>query len=139
MDGSTFYKFETKSFKVIAEALPEDAPLDDYMEPELLDEIASKLDGGGLVRFCAHVQVTHKPSGIVLGNDYLGDCIYSSLDDFRRDGLGTAKLSREMTEESGTPTCICAYFPGMIREAIQEARGNFADMKAQFQSVNLHE
>lgn len=75
----TIREFETEQFKVVIEALIED---DLDLSWDDSGEIVNKLESGDLIAFCAHSYVLHKPTGAILGEDYLGDCIYKSLRDF---------------------------------------------------------
>lgn len=75
----TIREFETEQFKVVIEALIED---DLDLSWDDSGETVNKLESGDLIAFCAHSYVLHKPTGAILGEDYLGNCIYKSLRDF---------------------------------------------------------
>lgn len=77
--GQTIRQFHTENFRVVVEALEED---DLDLSFDETGETARKLDAGDLIAFCAHAYVEHKPTGTILGEDYLGNCIYKDLDDF---------------------------------------------------------
>ena len=59
--------------------------------------------------FVAEVRVVHKRSGAVLGNDFLGNCIYDTYDDFTRKP---------------------GYAYDLVRAAVREARESIADLCA---------
>lgn len=119
----TMREFKTKNFRVMCDAIEEDN-LD-----LSFDEDGSTLKGlqsGDLMAFVARVRVFF--NGAEVGSNYLGGCIYKSLEDFmdhkecgaqnrkyarqeRRRGLPDGKLGR-----------CGSYFSGMITEAIAEAR-----------------
>lgn len=88
--------FETQNFRVSV-----DAEYDDYIDLSFDDsgEVKEKLDIGSLIAFQVAVTVTHKPIGMELGADYLGGCIYESIEafqDHRQCGVANRKnLRRE--------------------------------------------
>ena len=109
-DYKTIWRFETPNFTVTVTAETEhdlDLSWDDS------GETADKLDSGELCAFCAKASVRFR--GAEIGADYLGNCIYAAPEEFR-DHLGLAAKSREDGRNYGS------YFPGMVREAIREAR-----------------
>ena len=70
--------FKTKNFKVVIDAEEEydlDLSFDDT------GEVAEKLDSGEFIAFCAHAYVLG-PDGEELADDYLGNCIYESIEAF---------------------------------------------------------
>lgn len=87
------------------------------------DRTQKQLESGDLIAFCAHVQVTHRPSGAVLGNDYLGNCIYKSFADFM-DHRACGRQNRKWARQGKAGRCG-SYFSDMIREAIREARDSY--------------
>ncbi len=94
------------------------------------DEDGSVRDGinsGEFIVFCAHVEVVHRPTGAVLGEDYLGNCIYRSFDDFM-DHRACGKQNREWAAKGEKGQCG-SYFADMIHEAIAKARKNRGKMK----------
>jgi|SRR5579859_237249 len=121
----TMREFNTKNFKVVCDALEEnDLDLS-------FDEDGSTLKGlqsGELMAFVARVRVFFQ--GHEVGTDYLGGCIYKSLEDFmnhRECGVQNAKYARREKRQKLTPGSLgrCgSYFHDMIREAIGEARKN---------------
>jgi len=65
------------------------------------DEVDKMLDSGEWVAFCAHVEVSKE--GIVLSDQYLGQCIYTNYESF-------------YTLHKGD------YFADMVNEGIEEAK-----------------
>lgn len=117
-------QFQTKNYTVRISAQPEfdlDLSFDDT------GEVAQRLDRGELIAFCAHVQVIHRPTGAVLGEDYLGNCVYESFDEFM-DHRECAKQNREYAARGEAGRCG-SYFAQMIGEAIGEARKNYSKMQ----------
>lgn len=94
---------ETARFRVVVDALPEDWPVD--VDDD--GETAAAVERGDLVHFIARARAIHRPTGIELGADYLGGCIYESLEQFRRD----------------------PYCRDLIREAVTYARNNLANLR----------
>lgn len=96
-----------KGFDVYFEALEEDIPLSDDLEPDDYEEAIDKISSGEWVYFCAKVSA-HK-AGIELSNDYLGGCIYASYEQF-------------YTEYKE------GYFADMVENAISEAEKTIAEL-----------
>lgn len=111
----TMREFKTKNFRVVAEAL-EDNDLDLSWDED--GSVAEGLDSGKYMAFCAHVVVYYK--GREVGEDYLGGCIYKSLEDFI-DHKECGKQNRIYAERGEAGRCG-SYFSDMIHEAIAEAR-----------------
>lgn len=85
--------------------------------------LRKQLESGSLIEFVAHVEVIHKPTGAVLGEDYLGSCIYKSFADFM-DHRACGKQNRKWARQGKEGRCG-SYFKDMIGEAIAEARKNY--------------
>lgn len=117
---SIMREFKTKHFTVRAEAL-EEYDLDLSFDED--GSIRKDLDSGRLIAFCAHVAVYYK--GLKVGEDYLGNCIYESVDDFM-DHRICGKQNREWINQGITSRCG-SYFSDMIHEAISEARNTLCD------------
>ena len=115
--------FETRNFKVSIEAEY------DYDLDLSFDEDGSTrkaLESGELIAFQVSCIVTHKASGMDLGTDYLGGCIYKSLADFA-DHRECGKQNRKLQRQKKAGRCG-SYFSDMIHEAITEARKNRAKL-----------
>jgi hypothetical protein len=106
------WTFKTANFTV--ELAWEDEPDPDLSWAD--EETLEKLDDGIWVNACFRVLVTG-PNGEELGSSYLGNSIYENVEDFRTEHLGLAAMSRAEGVNYGS------YFPGMVKEAIKEARG----------------
>ena len=115
-------RFKTKHFTVIVEAL-EEQDLDLSWDDD--GSIAEGLQSGEFIAFCAHVKVLL--NGRVVGEDYLGNCIYRSFDDFL-DHRECGKQNRELAAQGKEGRCG-SYFTDMIHTAIVEARKTLANEK----------
>jgi len=70
------------------EPLPEDTPLEDTFDDSCHDisELYADIEAGNLQYFTAHVIASK--NDIVLGEDYLGCCLYNSIDEFINESQG---------------------------------------------------
>ena len=106
------WKFRTKRFTTIVTAEPEwdlDLSWDDT------GEVSEKIDSGEYEVFCAKCDVLL--DGNEIASDYLGQCIYANIDDFR-DHIGMNGKGHG------------SYFSDMVRAAIAEARLYIRDMES---------
>lgn len=98
-------------------------------------ETQAKLDSGEYVAFDSRVRITL--DGVTIGEDHLGASVYDAGDvaDFwtahrDRDPMNrNCSVMRAAWRGEGNPDAkvsICHYFPGMIAEAIAEARKHLA-------------
>jgi hypothetical protein len=102
------WEFKTKNFVVTWHI--EKEPVDtNYMEPSLAHECETKVRSGEWKCFTSRIQVVHRVTGEVLGEDWLGNSIYASPAEFR-DHIGM---------NGGG---YGSYFSQMVREALQQAR-----------------
>lgn len=101
MMSNPFFEETWEGFDIKVYAEDEDLPLEDTFDPDVDDiqDLYRKIITGDLVYFCAHV--TASLHGVVLGDDYLGACLYDSLDSF--------------VAEDG-------YYPDMRYEAVRQAK-----------------
>ena len=90
--------------------------------------VLKQLERGDLIGFVAHAEVIHTPTGSVLGEDYLGGCIYKSFADFM-DHRACGKQNRKWAKQGKEGRCG-SYFKDMISEAISEARKNHSKLSA---------
>jgi len=102
----TIWEFKTKSLIISVVALVED---DLDLSFDDTGEVAKKLSTGEYVAFCAKASVYDMVTGDTLASDYLGDCIYADISDFK-DNLGIAN------------TKYGSYFSGMVKTVCKEAR-----------------
>jgi hypothetical protein len=115
-------EFRTKNFSVICQAFPEE-DLDISWDDS--GEVAKGLDDGELIAFVAHVAVYYH--GDKVGEAYLGNCVYKSLEDFM-DHRECGQQNREYEARGERGRCG-SYFHDMIREACQEARKTIAQYR----------
>jgi hypothetical protein len=121
----TMREFNTKNFKVVCDAIEEE-DLDLSFDGD--GSTREALESGELIAFVARVRVFFQ--GHEVGSDYLGNCIYKSLESFmnhRECGAQNAKYARFEKCQKLTPGSLgrCgSYFHDMIREAIGKARKN---------------
>ncbi len=111
----TMRTFKTKHFTVIADAIEEDSP--DFSWDDT-GETREKVESGEWLCFVARVRVLLH--GREIGTDYLGNCIYESLDKFM-DHKACGKQNREWAKQGKQGRCG-SYFKDMIHSAIAEAR-----------------
>lgn len=107
------WKFETAQFRVIWSIEPDDYPDTSWDET---GETAENLRSGLWECFTSCVSVIHKPTGIVLSEDYLGGSIYENPKDFR-DHFGCR------TKGYGS------YFSDMVRSAVKDARETLSELQ----------
>ena len=106
------------NFEIDLAFSPEDIHPDDLFDWEVCgdrEETLRKIDAGLLLWFTARVRVSvDRPDGcsVVIGEDYLGGCLYESVSDFIASG----------------------YYNDMVSMAVENAR-NFIDS---LQSVEVH-
>ena len=89
--------------------------------------VQKQLEKGSLIAFVAHVEVIHRTTGAVLGEDYLGGCIYKSFADFM-DHRACGKQNRKWAKQGKQGQCG-SYFKEMISEVIGEARKELSELK----------
>jgi hypothetical protein len=119
----TIREFKTPNFRVVVDAVKDDCT---DLSWDDTGEVLAKLESGEYLAFGVRARVFHKDLGEVSA-DYLGGCIYESIDafqDHRECGAQTRKL-----RESGSNAICGSYFHDMITESIREARK--AILKAQ--------
>ena len=108
------WHFHTKNF-LIRWSIAPDYDLD--LSWDETGEVRAKLESDEYVAFISKMEVIHKPTGNVIGEDYLHGSIYENPRDFR-DHIGNRHGS---------------YFSDMVRSAVHEARGTIA----RIQAINL--
>ena len=120
MRAETLWTFSTARFRVVCEIEPDfdlDLSFDDT------GEVAEKLESGEYTAFQTRVAVYL--DGNQIAADYLGGSIYANPEDFVTDHRDPDPMNRNsslMRAERGDNVSICHYFPGMVSEAIAEAR-----------------
>lgn len=119
----TMRTFKTKNFAVIVDAIEEDSP--DFSFDDT-GETAEKVESGEWRCFTARVRVLLH--GREIGSDYLGNCIYESLDTFM-DHKECGKQNRDYAAQGKEGRCG-SYFSDMIHNAIAEARTELKETQA---------
>lgn len=94
-------------------------------------ETQAKLNSGEYVAFESRVVVNI--DGHDIGHDYLGGSVYnaSTMSEFWTAHRSNDPMNRNcsiMRAKRGEKVCICHYFPGMVTEAIAEARKRLCNM-----------
>lgn len=111
------WSFKTKHFTV-QWLIERDVLNTSHMDPDLAKECRAGVRSGKLKCFASEIRVVHTASKIALGASYLGNSIYENPAAFR-DHFGMTRNGHG------------SYFSDMVREAIAEARKNFASFQGQ--------
>jgi hypothetical protein len=88
-------EFKTKNFHVVVDAI-EEADLDLSFDDD--DSTREGLENGSLIAFCARARVFLR--GKEIASDYLGGCIYKSLEDFA-DHIECGRQNRAVNKREG--------------------------------------
>ena len=104
------WEFHTKNFTVVMTAEPEH---DVDLSWDGSGEVAGKINDGTYEVFCAKCTVLYR--GAEIASDYLGQCIYANVSEFR-DRIGC---------KAGG---YGSYFSDMVRAAVTKARLALCDM-----------
>lgn len=85
-------------------------------------EVQAKLDAGEYVALESAVHVYL--DGAKIGSDYLGGSVYAwdEMSDFWTSHRTSAPEYRNTLDQKALGRCIGHYFPGMVHQAIGEAR-----------------
>ena len=113
------WEFKTKNFAIVLTAEDE---WDVDVSWDETGQVAVDIERGDLEVFCAKVAVYF--DGREIGSDYLGQCIYRDPAEFATQHRDPNPMNRNcsiMRAERGNVS-ICHYFPGMVSEAISNAR-----------------
>jgi hypothetical protein len=111
------WQFHTKNFSVCA-TIDHDEDLD--LSWDDTGEVREKLETGEYEAFQTKVAVYYR--GCEVSAEYLGGSIYANPHDFFTEHYGLTAKSRADNCNYGS------YFPGMVREAIAEARKNLRNV-----------
>ena len=125
----TIREFQTAHFRIIIDAIEEDAPDLSFDET---GEVLEKVDSGEYTVFCARARVIHDTLG-ELASDYLGNCIYSDISKFE-DHRQCAAETRRLHSEGSNAVCG-SYFADMIGEVCREARKRIQELKTEAASI----
>lgn len=116
----TVWSFTTENFEVRLCIEPEDTdPADSF---EFAEDIKAVRDGT-VEWFAATVEVLK--NGHVIGSDHLGCCAYKTVREFYESHRDKDPMNRNcslMRAVRGSNVVICHYFPGMVYNAIADAR-----------------
>lgn len=95
-------------FHITLDALVEHIPLEDTFDDSATDlqQLADDINSGKYLYFCARVSAYK--DGVLLAQDYLGACLYESLEDFKKGG----------------------YFEDMVDNCISEAKATLEKLVA---------
>jgi hypothetical protein len=126
----TMREFHTKQFTVIADAI-EETDMDLSWDED--GSVARDIDSGKLSCFVARVRVFL--GGREVGSDYLGNCVYQSVEDFM-DHQECGKQNRQYAQAGETGRCG-SYFSDMIHAAIAEARKTLKAEKQQLTTLYI--
>ncbi|MGY2987688.1 hypothetical protein [Bradyrhizobium sp. USDA 4508] len=121
------FRFETANFVVRATIHP-DSDLD--LSWDESGETQANLESGLWQAFGTVVTVSTR-DGIELGCSSLWGSVYEKPGEFFSDHRSADPMNRNcsiMREANGQNVSICHYFPGMISEAIADARKAIASM-----------
>lgn len=110
----TIRTFKTKNFTVRVTA-EEEHDVDLSWDDESTSE---GLANGTLIAFCAKAAVYYR--GREIATDYLGNCVYKSLDDFM-DHKECGKQNKEYAAKGKSGRCG-SYFRDMITTVCRDAR-----------------
>jgi len=127
MKGEEVWRFETARFRVVARVEPEDMDPADSFEFE--EDIAAVRNGS--VEWFQVLVTVETHDGRVLGRDSLGGCAYANVREFftsHRDRDPMNRNSSIMRAKQGQNVSICHYFPGMVSEAVADARKMLGDL-----------
>jgi hypothetical protein len=119
----TIRTFRTANFRVIVDAVEEESPDLSW------DEDGSTRDGiesGRYLLFCVRARVIHDDLGEI-ASDYLGNCVYESLEAFQ-DHRECAAQTRELRAQGSQAVCG-SHFSDMVSEVCREARTRLATMR----------
>jgi len=111
----TIREFKTRNFTVRVTAQEED-DLDLSFDDD--GSVREGLENGKFIAFCAKAAVYYK--GTELATDYLGGCIYRSLDEFM-DHRECGKQNKVYAAKGDTGRCG-SYFTDMVKTVCREAR-----------------
>lgn len=128
-DYKIAWSFETANHRIELRIHPEDLTPDWLEDGAEQDQLIEDINNGNLVWFMAEVVVFKH--GVRLGTDMLGGCCYKSIEEFvtsHRDSDTMKRNSSLMRAAEGQNVSICHYFPGMVSDAISNARKTLASL-----------
>ena len=114
-------EFRTANFRVIVDAIEEDSPDLSWDDD---GETREGIESGKYLLFCARARVVHDDLGEI-ASDYLGNCVYESLDAFQDHRACAAyerKLNAERKARGEGEVIVGSYFSDMVRQVCRDAR-----------------
>ncbi len=127
-------EFNTKNFRTTIEA-EEDWDVDLSFDED--GSVRKDLESGKLINFCAKVEVVHKETGDSLATEYLGGCIYKSIEEFM-DHKECGKQNREYEAKGEAGRCG-SYFTDMIKTACENARNEIAKRAVVYSAIYVRQ
>ncbi len=88
--------FETANFRISIDA---EYDYDTDLSFDDSGDVLRKIESGDLIAFQVSATVTHKPTGTELAADYLGGCIYESIQAFQDHRLCGVKNHKSVRRE----------------------------------------
>jgi hypothetical protein len=117
------WQFCTARFSVEFHATEEDMdPADSFEFP---DHIEFARSGDPAAWFAAWVIVRDRESMDIVGHDHLGGCSYNTFREFYTAHRDPDSANRNCAATNAKHV-ICHYFPGMVSQAIADARRTLA-------------
>lgn len=128
--SSPVWTFRTKNFTIALRVERDRRYRYDGDDPE--GETQAMIDAGDLVAFNSYLTVEY--DGEVIGCDSLYGSVYQAdqVPDFWRDHRGADPMNRNssiMRAKRGENVAICHYFPGMVMQAVHDARGRLQEAR----------
>jgi len=120
-----YWRFTTARFEVLFDvASCEDDPADSFQFQDDIDAVRNET----VCWFDARVRVLC--DGEEVGSDYLGCCVYNSIEEFYTSHRDPDPMNRNCTimrrarggNDPDAKISLCHYFPDMVSEAISAAR-----------------
>lgn len=123
-EWTPIWSFRTKNLVVLGSVAPEEMdPEDSFEFPDDIEAVRN----GSVEWF--KVRVAIFKNGNCIGADYLDGCAYKTVSEFftgHRDKDPMNRNSSVMRAKNGNNAVICHYFPGMVQQAIAEARATLS-------------
>ncbi len=132
MNRETMWQFDLGAVSIRAYIQPSQHAYDGDDD----GETQAMIDSGEFVQFDTAVVVSI--NGREIGFDNLGGSVYSDPREFFSDHRSSDPMNRNcsiMRAANGANVSICHYFPGMISEAIADARAWLKVMASERESV----
>lgn len=120
------WEFTTPNFVVALEVSPcEENPRDCFEFPEDVEAVEN-----GTVEWFDAVVAVYGPKGELIGSDSLGACAYETFEDFYASHRTSKEGERNTLANKARKAGYCHCFPGMVREAVANARDHLRKVQA---------